>query len=91
MSSVAYLPNTSPKNNSTAQIRRRANQVVSAVADQSQQIATLQTPAPVSPPIPTQTAITATGGSAVALPTNPAAYEIVEINGVKYKRPLYFL
>ncbi len=91
MSSIAYLPNTSPRNNSTAQIRRRANQVVSAVAGQAQQIATLQAPAPVVAPAKTQTAVAATGGSAAALPSAPAAYEIVEINGVQYKRPLYFL
>lgn len=40
MSSISYLPNVSPKNNNTQQIRRRYNEVVSQVSQQVGAIAT---------------------------------------------------
>ncbi len=91
MPTVAYLPNTEPKNNSTSQVRRRVNQTVSAVVQQGQQIAQLQAPRPATAVAPIKTSTTANAGGAAALPSAPAAYEIVEINGVQYKRPLYAL
>lgn len=40
MSTVSYLPNIPPKNNSTAQIRRRTNDIVQTVSQQVGSIAT---------------------------------------------------
>ena len=92
MSSVSYLPHVAPKNNNTSQMRRRVNNVVSAVTEQSTAITALQQPAPVPAPAPATTVETfATGGSAATLPTAPAAYEVVTVNGRQYKRPLYYL
>jgi hypothetical protein len=54
MSNPAYLPNVQPKNNATAQIRRRANDSVSAIVENqataTAQAATIQTLAPAVSP-----------------------------------------
>jgi hypothetical protein len=41
MSSPAFLPNTQPKNNSQSQVRRRVNDSVAAIADQTSELGTL--------------------------------------------------
>lgn len=51
MANVAYLPNVAPSNNNTAQIRRRANQTVTAVNENSTAITVLQAQIPTLAPI----------------------------------------
>jgi hypothetical protein len=102
MSSPAYLPNTQPKNNSTAQIRRRVNDAVSSVAQNIQenqatqqavstlapQVKALQTPSSLYV-VGAQIRTTANAGGASALPATPAGYTTMQLNGRSVKIPFY--
>jgi hypothetical protein len=102
MSSPSYLPNTSPKNNSTSQIRRRVNDAVSSVAQNTQanqqtqeqvstlapQVEALQTPNSLFV-VGAQIHTKANAGGASALPATPAGYTTMQLNGRSVKIPFY--
>ncbi len=104
MNFPSYLPNTQPNNNSTSQIRRRVNDTVTAINGNTQTVSAIQQkvndfgkqiaeaqgtqatfPNLTSAPIHT----TANAGGAAALPSSPAGYTTIQINGKSYKIALY--
>jgi hypothetical protein len=96
---ISYLPNVSPKNNSTAQIRRRTNEIVSEVVQNSQDQASTGEAVQALANQPPQQGFgvisgaqihaSANAGGAAALPATPAGYTIISINGQSFKVPLY--
>ena len=97
MIQVGMVPNISPSNNATSQMRRRTNQLVTAAATLDSQKAPAASPVfsgPVTQPAPAvltaaSTATSATGGSASALPAAPLGYLTQVINGQTVKIPYY--
>jgi hypothetical protein len=95
MIQVGFVPNIS--RNTTAQLRRRTNQLVTGATALDAEKApaasptfsgtvTQQTPAVLTAAV---TATSATAGSASALPTTPLGYMTQVINGQTVKIPYY--